>query len=105
MWVDAFEDITTIQFNHRMFAYLLFALISTFSYMVFRSTKDITLRVAAVGFFLVLLLQVVMGISTLLLHVPVSIAAAHQVGAVLLLTSALYLSHVLLQQHPKGRLA
>ena len=35
-WLDAFEDITTIQFNHRMFAYLLFLLISSFAVLVYR---------------------------------------------------------------------
>jgi heme A synthase len=36
-------------------------------------------------------LQVSLGISTLLLHVPVSLATAHQAGSLALLTSALYL--------------
>ena len=39
------------------------------------------------------LLQVGLGISTLLLHVPVSLAATHQAGALLLLTIALYTYH------------
>jgi len=45
-----------------------------------------------------LALQVILGISTLLLHVPVVLAAAHQGGAVLLLTAMLYASHVLVRQ-------
>ena len=42
--------------------------------------------------------QVLLGISTLLLHVPVWLATAHQGGAVVLLTAALFLSHVQLRQ-------
>jgi cytochrome c oxidase assembly protein subunit 15 len=38
------------------------------------------------------LLQVCLGISTLLLHVPVSLAAMHQAGAVLLLSVLVYLN-------------
>ena len=45
-----------------------------------------------------LLVQVVLGISTLLLHVPVALAAAHQGGAVLLLSAAVFVSHVLVRQ-------
>jgi len=43
-------------------------------------------------------LQVTLGISTLLLHVPVAIAAAHQAGAVVLLSATLFVSHVLVRQ-------
>ena len=35
-WLAMFEDITTIQFNHRMFAYLLFVLINAFALLVYR---------------------------------------------------------------------
>jgi cytochrome c oxidase assembly protein subunit 15 len=38
--------------------------------------------------------QVTLGISTLLLHVPVGIATAHQGGAVLLLSAVLFVCHV-----------
>jgi len=41
----------------------------------------------------VALLQVTLGISTLLYLVPVPLAAAHQAGSLLLLTSAIVLSH------------
>src|SRR5205807_10672018 len=38
-------------------------------------------------------LQVVLGVSTLLLVVPIPLAAAHQAGAVLLLTAAILVRH------------
>jgi cytochrome c oxidase assembly protein subunit 15 len=53
-------------------------------------------RSARVGIHLLLLagiLQVSMGIGTLLLHVPVPLAAAHQAGALSLLTVALFVVH------------
>jgi heme a synthase len=40
-------------------------------------------------------LQVALGISTLLLVVPIPLAAAHQAGAVLLLTAAIVFRHTL----------
>jgi cytochrome c oxidase assembly protein subunit 15 len=42
-----------------------------------------------------LLAQVSLGISTLLLVVPLPLAAAHQAGAVLLFAAALHAAHAL----------
>ena len=99
-WLDMFEDITTVQFNHRMFAYLLVVLIVAFAGWVYRSGPAGRARRAVSVLLLALAAQVVLGISTLLLHVPVPLAAAHQGGAMLLLTAALYTSHVLVRPQP-----
>jgi hypothetical protein len=40
-------------------------------------------------------LQVVLGVSTLVLYVPVSLGAAHQAGALALLTGAVNMLHTL----------
>ncbi len=94
-WLAMFEDITTIQFNHRMFAYLLFVLTSGFSWQVYKrrfsekATLGVTLLMAA------LLIQVTLGICTLLFHVPVAVAAAHQGGAIITFTAVLFASHSL----------
>jgi cytochrome c oxidase assembly protein subunit 15 len=45
-----------------------------------------------------LLVQITLGISTLVLYVPVAIAAAHQIGAVALLTATLFVSHSLVNK-------
>ena len=94
-WLDAFEDITTIQFNHRMFAYLVFLLLVTFAVVVWRRTRHRKVRLALGLMVTALLLQVTLGISTLLLHVPLYLAAAHQGGAVLLLSATLFVAHSL----------
>lgn len=97
-WLAMFEDITTIQFNHRIFAYFIFALAHLFAWQCLRERPG-GRSVLAVGLMLLALwLQVIMGISTLLLHVPVWLAAAHQGGAVLLLSATLYTSHYLSRQ-------
>lgn len=97
-WLAMFEDITTIQFNHRMFAYLLFAVLSVSAFLVYRSATQGRAKLGAIVLVVVLCLQVILGISTLLLHVPVVLGTAHQGGAVLLLTATLFLSHVQLRQ-------
>jgi len=94
-WLAAFEDITTIQFNHRLFAYLLVILVGGFSWAAWRSGGGGMVRTGVVLLLAALALQVTLGISTLLLHVPVPLAAAHQGGAVLLLTAALYMAWAL----------
>ncbi len=94
-WLSMFEDHTTIQFNHRMFAYSLFVLILGFAIQLFRSGVDGRLRYGAHVLLVMLLVQITLGISTLLQHVPVTLAAAHQGGAILLLTAALYVCHAL----------
>jgi cytochrome c oxidase assembly protein subunit 15 len=97
-WLSIFEDITTIQFNHRMFAYLLFVLLNAFAFLAWRNATGGRARLGAILLVLALWVQVLLGISTLLLHVPVWLATAHQGGAVLLLTATLFLSHVFLRQ-------
>tara|TARA_R110001599_G_scaffold353881_1_gene602084 strand:- start:75052 stop:76092 length:1041 start_codon:yes stop_codon:yes gene_type:complete len=97
-WLDIFEDITTVQFNHRIFAYLLTVLIGIFAMLVYRSGVGGRGKMAVTLLLVVLAGQLVMGISTLLLHVPVALAAAHQGGAMLLLTATLYTSHILAKQ-------
>ena len=44
---------------------------------------------------LMLVVQISLGISTLLLVVPLPLAAAHQAGALLLFTAALWVNHQL----------
>lgn len=97
-WLDMFEDITTIQFNHRIFAYVLTVLICIFAALVYRSDVGSRGRLAVTLMLVALAVQLVLGISTLLLHVPISLAAAHQLGAMLLLSAALFTSHVLVKQ-------
>jgi cytochrome c oxidase assembly protein subunit 15 len=89
-WLAAFEDVTTVQFNHRMFAYLLLLLVGAFALRLWLAADRPLLRGAALGVAAALLLQVGLGISTLLTHVAVPVAAAHQAGAVLLLSTLLF---------------
>jgi cytochrome c oxidase assembly protein subunit 15 len=52
-------------------------------------------RAALRGLLAVALLQMAFGIATLVLVVPIMLAAAHQAGAVLLLTAAIVFRHTL----------
>jgi len=98
IWMSAFEDVTTIQFNHRMFAYALVVLIVSFVVAVFRTQTSAISKFAVSLLGAATVLQVTLGISTLLLQVPVAVAAAHQGGAVLLLSASIYCAHIMCRQ-------
>lgn len=90
-----FEDITTVQFNHRTLAEVTFVLVLLFWFKARgRHLHPRTRRsIHALG--LAAWLQVLLGISTLVLVVPVSLASLHQVGAVVLMSAALWCAHEL----------
>ncbi len=94
-WTSIFEDITTVQFNHRIFAYLMTVLIVILFLWSLKNTLLPRQKLATFLLLAALVLQVCLGISTLLLIVPVPLAAAHQGGAIVLLTALLFYWHSL----------
>ena len=96
-WRSIFEDITTVQFNHRIFAYVLIALLGAFAVRLWRQGMVFP----AVFVVVALTAQVLLGISALLMHVPVAIGAAHQVGAVILLTALIFAERSLVWSNAK----
>jgi cytochrome c oxidase assembly protein subunit 15 len=95
LWRNFFENIVTVQFDHRVLATLLFLIIPAFWWTVKNTQQGSRISTGANLLLAALALQITLGISTLLLVVPVAIAAAHQAGAVILLTSSLFVSHQL----------
>ncbi|MEX2126207.1 MAG: COX15/CtaA family protein [Woeseia sp.] len=93
LWRNFFENMAAVQFNHRVLALATFSAIVV--YWWFARKVDMPARVGPGmnALLLTALLQVALGISTLLLMVPIGLAAAHQAVAVLLFTLALYLCH------------
>ena len=92
-WLSAFEDITTIQFNHRIFAYVIVALVLVFAAKTLKADIKGSAKTGVFCLIGLLILQVTLGVSTLIFYVPVPVAAAHQVGAVALLSASLFVSH------------
>ncbi len=94
-WDNLFHNLTTVQFNHRMIAWSLFFLVPLFWWR----SRRIELPEAArrpINLLLgMLAVQITLGISTLLLHVPIALGAAHQGGALVLLALALWSAHAL----------
>jgi len=86
-WRNFFENILTVQFDHRMVAYLIIIGAALHALDVALHEKGRG-RIGAFALFAASALQVALGIATLLLAVPLPLALSHQAGAMLLLTVA-----------------
>lgn len=101
-YLNFFEDIAAVQFDHRLLAEMLIIAIVLLWLMSRRYHLPDRARIALRLLFAMGVVQVTLGISTLLLVVPVWLAATHQAGALLLFTLALNACHSLRieQQNP-----
>lgn len=90
-YLNLFENIGAVQFNHRWLAMLTFVGVLAFVLGAGNNTVLADHRPALRALLVVAVAQVVLGVATLLLHVPIALAAAHQGTAMLLLTVAVYL--------------
>jgi len=88
-----FENIPAVQFDHRLLAETTVIAVMLLWLAGRRAALPHPARLALHALALVTLLQLTLGISTLLFVVPIPLAAAHQAGAALLLTAALVLRH------------
>jgi len=84
-WRNVFENALTVQFDHRVLAYVILAL-AALNAVFARNT-------AAALLFTAVMFQASLGIATLLWHVPIALALFHQGGALIVLTAALWNLH------------
>jgi cytochrome c oxidase assembly protein subunit 15 len=97
-WRNMFDNVLTVQFEHRMTAYALFVLAALHAFDAVRSRAGS----AASGALLLLgavSLQAVLGILTLLNQVPIDLALAHQAVAIVVLTLAVMQTERLARRH------
>ena len=81
VWINMFENVASIQFNHRMLGYAVFLM----ALWVWVSAKrlDSTAMHRAVGLLLLAIFgQIALGVITLLYVVPLKLALVHQAGAI-----------------------
>lgn len=84
-WLNPFENGTTIQFIHRWLAKLLVLGVLALAWRVRRPETRVAAAMA--------LLQLGLGIATILSGINIGLATAHQAGAVLLLTTLIVVRH------------
>lgn len=92
-WRNLLEGKAGVQFIHRCLAILLFLLGIRIFWPIHARAWSQGVRKAGSVFGAALLLQILLGIFTLLLEVPLTLAVLHQLGALLLLAATVYLIH------------
>ena len=102
-WLNIFENITTIQFNHRMVAYLLAGLALTQFVWILRTADDEALTRSAGILALGIFVQAGLGIWTLLEVVPLWLGLAHQAGAAIVLILAVRHAHAVMRAPAVGK--
>ncbi len=92
-WINLFENGTTVQFIHRWLATLLVLGVLA---MAWRARRPETLAAGAMA-----LIQLGLGVATILSGVNVALATLHQAGAVLLLTLLTVVRHRATASRPR----
>tara|TARA_B100001113_G_scaffold321426_1_gene291259 strand:- start:63 stop:1019 length:957 start_codon:yes stop_codon:yes gene_type:complete len=89
-FLNFFENRSTIQFNHRTFAYLIFIL-SLVNIYIFRKNKDL-FKISNL-LLIIILIQIFFGVVSILFYMPWQTALLHQFFAIVLFSvSILYRS-------------
>ena len=99
---NLFEDPITVQFNHRIIASLTFFLICLLCIAGLRSPLPGYARSGFIALLLSAIVQLALGIGTIIAHVPVPLAATHQAGALVLFTCSLFVCRALVSAGPRN---
>jgi cytochrome c oxidase assembly protein subunit 15 len=100
-YLNLFENALTVQFNHRLVAYLLVAAALWHAWRVTRRTDDVGVRRSAVALAAAVLAQAALGIWTLLAQVPLALGLAHQGGAAAVFGIAVWHLHGVRHAEPR----
>ena len=100
-WINLFENPKTVQFVHRLGAYLLFALALGHMIAALRAAPETTHARRSVLLFALVTLQAAIGITTLVLQVPIGWGVLHQAGALVVLGFAIAHWRGFVGEYPK----
>ncbi|MFU8820609.1 MAG: COX15/CtaA family protein [Gammaproteobacteria bacterium] len=93
VWRNWFENPATVQFTHRVLGLSTLAITLFLWVRALRLPLSSTQRLAFHGLAVAVIAQATLGIKTLLMFVPVGLGAAHQGGAVVVLSAVLFALH------------
>jgi cytochrome c oxidase assembly protein subunit 15 len=85
VWRNFFENSLTVQFDHRMLAYVLWLAVMLHANDAWRARREISGALILTG---AVTLQAILGIVTLLNQAPIELALTHQMVAILVFTIA-----------------
>lgn len=100
-WSNLTENLTTVQFDHRLVAYVVVAVTLLHLAALARDRADKRILRSALVLSLAVIAQAALGIFALLAAVPISLGLAHQVGAICVI--ALAIAHAHLTCDPASR--
>jgi cytochrome c oxidase assembly protein subunit 15 len=92
-YLNFLEGKSGVQFIHRTLALILTIGIGVYYFKGIRTLSEKFELLAVRWSFLAVLIQFALGVSTLMLQVPIELAILHQLGALLLLASLLFGIH------------
>jgi cytochrome c oxidase assembly protein subunit 15 len=101
-WSNLFDNTLTVQFEHRMTAYALFALAILHLIDVVRSRAGGDAVKGAAWLVAAITVQATLGILTLLNQVPIDLALTHQAVAIVVLTLAVCQAERLAARQPES---
>lgn len=88
-YLNPFENVLAIQFNHRMLGYAI-ALLALLNLVLAWRRPDAEARGITLLVFAAVIAQIALGVFALLSHLQIGLALAHQAGALVLFGLALY---------------
>ncbi len=94
-WRNFFDNMTTVQLDHRVLAIATLFAVVAFWFKARKADLPARSYPAVNALLLIAVLQVTLGITTLLMSVPVVLGATHQAVAMLLFTVSFYILHSL----------
>jgi cytochrome c oxidase assembly protein subunit 15 len=94
-YLNFFNNMALVQFDHRLGAWLLAFLVPWFCWKIRSAAVSNRARLVANLLLVALAIQIALGIATLLLAVPVALGAAHQGGSMVVFGILLWLNHEL----------
>jgi len=92
-WRNFFENVLTVQFQHRMVAYAIAVLAFIHAARAISETNPSTVRISGFAILFTILAQIASGIWTLLAQVPITLGLIHQGGALCVLAACLWHLH------------
>lgn len=95
-WINLLETPQTIVFVHRWFAFAVLIAIGAFYFTARKKSDSIEMKNGLNWLLGLVIFQIVLGILTVILHVQIAIALAHQAGALALFTLMIYFIHRLM---------
>jgi cytochrome c oxidase assembly protein subunit 15 len=91
--IKFFDNPSIVQFIHRNLAYIIFAVYIYLLFSVFKDSNKIFRKpIILIG--IIILLQMVLGILTILSGVKIFYASLHQINSILLILSTLYFLYI-----------